>query len=180
MATNAENIGWGAATAVNPWAIAIKTGFDVLGGLVGGDDDRELNERAIALRERAYGDRAPLRAMALSRLEASRPQRPNLTADFADPSNPFYRAPEPLSFGAGYDTPGNSRGEARLRKQGLESLVEPPGPTPQEQYAALPDMVRDKFPQYDARAASLPENVREMLPRMPKGLRDKVFKKIGG
>lgn len=160
--------------------MGINAGLNALGGLMGDDDDREMNERQIALMEKRYGDRAPMRAMALSRLEANRPGRPNLTADFADASNPFYRAPEPLSFGAGYDTPGNSRGEAGLRKQGLESLVQPPGPTPAETYAALPGMIRDQFPQMDPRAANLPEHVRETLPQLPKGLRDKVFKKAGG
>lgn len=169
MATNAGDVGWGAAAAVNPWAIGAKIGLDVLGNLTGNDDERELNERAIALRERAYGDRAPLRAMALSRLEANRPQRPSLTNDFADPSNPFYRAPEPLSFGGGYATPGNSRGEAGLRKQGLESLVTPPGPTMEQVRGKVPSAFRDEFDQQFSD---------DPLAKVPSAFRDDIAKKM--
>ena len=168
----------GAASGFNPWIMGGAAALSALNGAFGDDASEELQKRAIALQERGYNDREPLRAMALSRLEAARPTRPDMTADFADPSNPFYRAPQPLSFGEGYASPGASKGETKLKAAGLSSLVKPPGPTHEESWTALPEFAQKQIPGADPRMAGLPENVRSAAEFSP-GLRKKIFAKMG-
>ena len=147
MASNPfrDAAGAGAASGFNPWVMGGAAALSALNGLFGDDASEDLQSRAIGLQERAYGDRAPFRAMSLARLEQPMPTRPDMTADFADESNPFYRAPQPLSFGKTYQPPGASRPETALKAKGLSSLVEGPsgGPTRPSQ---MPEEVWDELP----------------------------------
>lgn len=89
-------------------AYGLSAGLNALSGSRDRAADRDLSEAELAFRRRQYGDRAPLRTMAMDRLREPMPERPDLTADFADPSNPFYRAPQALGFGSLRD-PGGGR-----------------------------------------------------------------------
>jgi hypothetical protein len=65
--------------------------------------DRELKQAMFDFARQQYGEREPMRAMGLSRLRSPLPERPDQSAAFADPSNPFYSPPQALGFGGAAD-----------------------------------------------------------------------------
>lgn len=184
MASNPfrDAAGAGAASGFNPWVMGGAVALSALNSAFGDDKSDEFQDRLINLQERGYNDREPFRALSLARLSAPMAQRPDLTQNFADPSNPFYREPQPLSFGQGYAPPGASKPERALKSKGLASLVKPPGPTPEEQWNDLAPLARNAFPQLDPRLASLPEEQRKQLGKLKKmspGAYEKALRALG-
>ena len=59
----------------------------------------DATNRAIGLAEESFDAREPLRALGIQRATAGVPLRPDLSAGFADTSNPFFRPAAPLDFG---------------------------------------------------------------------------------
>jgi hypothetical protein len=141
-----------------PIAAGIAAGADALFGSRENDKNRELSKEELAFRKQMYGDREPLRAMGLARLGAKRPERPDMAGDFADESNPFYKAPSALGFGDGYAGPGQSKGEMALRAQGLSSLV--PGAT-----ASTPTTLREALRARDLEKQKFREQNPEVMQR---------------
>ena len=85
-----------------PIALGASAALDSLSSGKSASDANSIAERQAVLNEQQYAEREPLRALGLSRLLQARPERPDLSGDFADPSNPFARAPRPLGFGSEY------------------------------------------------------------------------------
>lgn len=82
-------------------ALGAQAGLSALNQLT--EDDP--NEKLIELQRQRYVDAAPFRTMGLARALQPLPQRPDLGAGFADPSNPFARTAEAPGFGEGYGKP---------------------------------------------------------------------------
>ena len=88
----------------------------------------DLAEDQFAFQRQQYDERAPLRAMGMSRLGMGLPERPDLSSGFADPSNPFYKPPAALGFGRG--DMGGGPSVVAPQNPG-DPVAPPPGTRPQ-------------------------------------------------
>lgn len=85
-----------------PIAIGASSALQSLSSEREGQRDRDLSREGLEFQRQRYNDQSPFRTMGLARSMQPLPQRPDLGADFADPSNPFARPRGPVGFGEGY------------------------------------------------------------------------------
>lgn len=127
--------GYQMAVAWTPIAIGASAALSALSGSRDRASARDLSEAEWAFLQQQYAEREPLRAMGFSRLQSPLPERPDLGADFADPSNPLYREPAALGFGSGYSNQPPDMEQAMAEYQRS-------GPTPANRKADLEKKIR--------------------------------------
>lgn len=104
---------------MDPVTGAIVMGAGSALGSLKKDEGAALGRNYLKLAQQQFAEREPLRAMGLSRLQMPLPERPDQSAAFADPSNPFAVTPQAVGFGAGYSNQPPDLGTSLDKYRGL-------------------------------------------------------------